>query len=344
MRIVVAIIGVTVSLGLIGVSIMMNFRFGLGLGKTELDGLIYGLASACADGFKVILPFTMVWAWGNRRLLAAIVSIVLFIVFSAYSVTSSLGFSATNRAETSNNRIKQVTSYNDLRNEYDYTLARRNQLSAFRPKTIVKEIIRARQQHKRWTGTSGCTDVTLDESRLFCDEYFKLKAEINVSVQAEKYAQKLDKLSKRLSSFTGQTQSADPQVEILKEVLGVPIKKIEIMLTVILTLLVEFGSGFGLFVTFGHGQKPSKTSIQSKMESRDELWWEKRVVSDPESAPPVIALYRNYCEWNQGQGIYLVKSISQFKSWLVSEQGSNLLRVEGRDYCAGVNFRAEKIL
>ena len=81
MRFIVAAVGTIVSIGLIAVSTIMNFRFGQVLGTTPLDGLIYGTASACVDGFKVILPFVMIWAWQRRQVLAICASVVLFTTF-----------------------------------------------------------------------------------------------------------------------------------------------------------------------------------------------------------------------------------------------------------------------
>jgi hypothetical protein len=52
MRWIVLIFGVPVVLGLTAVSVVMNFRFGLLLGRSEGDGLVYAFASGCADIFK----------------------------------------------------------------------------------------------------------------------------------------------------------------------------------------------------------------------------------------------------------------------------------------------------
>jgi len=44
----------------------MNYRFGFSLGKTGMDGQIYGLASAAADCFKALVPFFLFAAIRNR--------------------------------------------------------------------------------------------------------------------------------------------------------------------------------------------------------------------------------------------------------------------------------------
>ena len=52
---------------LLAVSAAMNWRFGLNLGRTEIDGQIYGAASAAADCLKALLPFFLATAIFNRR-------------------------------------------------------------------------------------------------------------------------------------------------------------------------------------------------------------------------------------------------------------------------------------
>ena len=50
MRTTLSLLGVGVATVLLLVSAAMNWRYGFNLGKTELDGHIYGAASAAADG------------------------------------------------------------------------------------------------------------------------------------------------------------------------------------------------------------------------------------------------------------------------------------------------------
>lgn len=100
MRWIVAIFGVPVVLGLIAISVTMNFRFGLLLGRSENDGLVYALASACADILKCLLPIALAWSWQRGRYLVMFALVmfaggILFLIFTAYSVASSLGLPAT---------------------------------------------------------------------------------------------------------------------------------------------------------------------------------------------------------------------------------------------------------
>jgi hypothetical protein len=177
MRWLVALIGVPVVLGLIAISVVMNFRFGLLLGRSDNDGLVYALASACADILKCLLPVILAWSWDRRRYLVTFAGSLLFVIFTAYSVASSLGFAAINRSERTGQRAADIPRYRDLRAELDQKLAQRARLPAFRPIATIEAETLAARQHARWGATNECTGATLPESRSFCDGYFRLKGE-----------------------------------------------------------------------------------------------------------------------------------------------------------------------
>lgn len=72
MRHVLGVLGVLAAGVLLAVSAAMNWRFGFSLGRTELDGEIYGAASAAADCMKALVPFSSLPQFeiesGRRRL------------------------------------------------------------------------------------------------------------------------------------------------------------------------------------------------------------------------------------------------------------------------------------
>ena len=117
MRVLMSLFGVLAGIVLLVVSAAMNWRFGFSLGKTELDAQIYAAASAAADGLKALLPFFILWALRQKNLVQVTAGVLLWCVCSAYSLTSSLGFAALNRADTVGAREAQAVHYTDLRAE-----------------------------------------------------------------------------------------------------------------------------------------------------------------------------------------------------------------------------------
>ncbi len=348
MRYAFMLIGAMASLGLIAVSITMNFRFGQLLGRTEIDGIIYGLASGCADGLKVILPFSIAEAWRHNRLLAVSVSITLFLIFSIYSVTSSLGFSAINRAETNGSRLKATADYTNLKKSHARLVKQRDSLPAFRPVAALKGLLRARQQNHRWQTTSGCTDATVGPSRTFCNEYYQIKAELGVASKAGSLDQKVEGLSRKLQNFTGglaTSGKADPQVQMLHRVSGLSVETVETALTVILTLLVELGSGLGLYAAFGLGKRETQNTDTASeeepvypVEDLQQEWLTQRLVQIPNASIAINLLYYDYCNWLLDHRVYPEMTDREFTEWLEQQGYHDTYEFEGCIHYRGITL------
>lgn len=359
MRYVVTAIGILVSFGLIIVSMMMNVRFGQTLGTTELDKQIYGLASGCADGFKIILPFTAAWAWHHHRYLVTLASILLFVIFTAYSLSSSLGFSATNRAETDGIRTKIMTDYKDMRSALSRMRQQRKDLPSSRPILTLDALMRAKQQHRRWSSSKRCTNATVGLSRQFCENYFGQKAELATARQAVKLDAEIEQIRLRLHRFDGTAASkgrVSPQIKLLKDLLGLSNERVELILTIILTLLVEVGSGLGMFVTLGHGQKkrnnnqhPSSPSMKileppaspmiEQAPITDQDWASQRLLRDPTTQTALAELYQDYCSWCQIQRRTDPMTLTAFSNWFISVGFEDTKRIEGRVCFVGVRMK-----
>jgi hypothetical protein len=154
-RWLVAIVGAPVVLGLIAVSVILNFRFGTLLATDEADKLVYGLASGCADLLKGVLPFVIAWGWGSRKWLVAFVASLLFITFTAYSVTSALGFAALNRDGTSGKRQAVIERQQHQRSELARKQRERAALPTTRPVATIDGELAAARQNARWDATAA---------------------------------------------------------------------------------------------------------------------------------------------------------------------------------------------
>jgi hypothetical protein len=79
-----------VALALLAIDALMSFRFGLTLGRTELDAEIYGSALALADILLALIPFSL-WA-----------------ICSVFAFTSAMGFGISNRSFVNDATILQA--------------------------------------------------------------------------------------------------------------------------------------------------------------------------------------------------------------------------------------------
>ncbi len=280
MRYVLSLFGVIAGIVLLLVSAAMNWRFGFSLGKTELDSQIYGAASAAADGLKALLPFFVLWAIRQRNLVQVIAGVILWCVCSAYSLTSSLGFAAVNRADTMGAREIQATRYDDLRTELKRIREKLSWVPQHRSigeieadlTSVMSRPVKGRRD--RTLGTVGdlteeCTDVNWRTEKA-CNEVLNLRKELAVAQQASKLEKQIAGIKAQLTpisrkSHTVASGEVDPQAAMLSKLTGVDQSVVQIGLIVLVALLVELGSGLGLFVAFAH-IKP-----RDPPNSRDEL-------------------------------------------------------------------------
>ena len=117
MRHVLGVLGVLAAGVLLAVSAAMNWRFGFSLGRTEFDGQIYGAASAAADCLKALVPFFFFAAIRNKIWSQAAASALVWVVVTAYAMTSALGHAALNRFDSTGHRAQEAQTYKDLRTD-----------------------------------------------------------------------------------------------------------------------------------------------------------------------------------------------------------------------------------
>src|SRR5271157_2461543 len=254
MRHVLGIAGVTAAAVLLLVSAAMNWRFGYTLGKSEFESQLYGGASAAADCFKALLPFFIFAALRNRSYSQALGGALLFAVCFSYSLTSSLGFAALNRADITGVRLLKVETHSDLRADLERSREALKTLPAHRPAGTVNGEIDAFKQNGRWLSSAGCADATAVKSMTYCEGFFKLKAELAIAEQADKLEAKVSQLSTRLGALDSEagTKATDPQSQMLANLTGRTTAEVQMSLTVLIALLVELGASLGFYTAFSY--------------------------------------------------------------------------------------------
>lgn len=336
-------IGIAVSLGLIAVSVMMNFRFGQSLGKTEWDGLVYGLASACADGFKVILPFAFMAAWIARRWFAAGCCALLWVLFTVYSMTSSLGHSAVNRAETAGAKRHDAASYKDLRRSLELKMQEREKLPSFRAESALVTELETARRHFRFTDSSGCS-VIATRHRTFCDSYARLQTEFASAKRAGVLETEIAALLQQIERVAekGKSEHSDAQSAMLSRLSGLADDYVTLGLTLMLSLVVELGSGLGLYLVMGpHGVAERKVSSDhgGRSFTHEEAWRKARIETAAGCHAVEIDLYRDYCLWLVREDRGSALPLSDFRTWLDKKGIGTPVRKRGRNYRTGIGLK-----
>jgi hypothetical protein len=236
----------------------MNWRFGYSLGMTEFDGLIYGAASAAADCLKALIPFFLFAAIRNRMWSQAAASMVVWVVVTAYSLTSALGHAALNRLDTAGQRAQQTAVYQDMRADVKRMEEQVSWIPQHRPAATVASEMNGLKNQIYWNRTQGCTVVNGKFNRDFCQQYHTLSAEHANALQAAELSKKImlvkAELAKSGEAKTALTE-ADPQAAMLAKIgslviAGLKVDDVQMALTIFIALLLEVGSGFGMYVAF----------------------------------------------------------------------------------------------
>jgi hypothetical protein len=332
---------------LLAVSAAMNWRFGFSLGQTELDGLIYGAASAAADCFKALVPFFFFAAIRNRMWSQAAASAVVWVVVTAYSLTSALGHAALNRFDTTGQRAVQSVQYKDLRAELKRLEDQLSWIPQHRPALAVQAEIDGVRGQRAWGWTKGCTDAPGKANRDFCQQYHVLSAELASAQKADLLGKEIAGVKSQLGQTRGTTvmSEADPQAAVLARLAGalglsIKVDDVQTALTVFMALLLEIGSGFGMFVafstwrlydraapsvpammpaavapaqvaiapaaatkTFGIANDNKSVPVQRLVapETDVERFYKERIETTEGSSLTATTLYEDYCDWCEQQ-------------------------------------------
>jgi len=323
MRHVLGVLGVFAAATLLVVSAAMNWRFGFSLGKTEFDAHIYGAASAASDVLKALIPFLILAAMRGRNWSQALGGVLLLAICAAYSLTSSLGFAALNRADTVSERAFSAATYKDLRAEMSYLRGQMEQLPEHRTAGVVASHIERMKQHRRWDSTRGCTNATVAPSIEYCQQFHTLEAEMAAAKKAAILDERLMSVRAKLDDVrrAAPTTEADPQAAILSTISGLGTDKIQLALTILVSLLVEAGSALGFFVALSHWrilddkalgvpapvETPARTALPALVapdeaelpyeKSDVEMYFDERIEESKESSVTALSLFEDYCNW-----------------------------------------------
>lgn len=334
MRHVLGVAGVTAAAVLLIVSAAMNWRFGYTLGKSDFESQLYGAASAAADCFKALLPFFIFAALRNRSYSQALGGSLLFAVCFSYSLTSSLGFAALNRADTTGSRVLRAETHQDLRDELDRARETLKNLPSHRPTGTVNGEIEALKQNNRWMSSGECTNATSGKSMAYCESFYKLKAELAIAEQADKLDARISHIRVSLGELdpTAIAKSGDPQSAVLAGLTGRSTEEIQTGLTVLIALLVELGASLGFYTAFSYWRifdvkglpapapvpaaqawvpavkpaiaaQPDDPELQPAEPKTDvELYFDERVGKENGASVTALALYDDYCQWCEARG------------------------------------------
>lgn len=265
------VLGSALALALSGISILCCYVFGTHLAPGN-EGQLYGVLGGTADALKAILPLAIAAAITAGQTPRAVAGIVLFVAFSAYSFTSELGLYALGRDAVASEAAAGKESYADLKQERAKIAARLKELGTQRPAGTVRGDVAALKAQRSWQTSNECTAPSWSLERDLCAKIEKLQGELAAAEEAERLRTKDEALATKLEGMdvAAALRSTDAQAESLARLTDIPAASIKDRLAIMVAVLIELGSGLGLWVTTaGTGAGQAKTRPADEKE-RDE--------------------------------------------------------------------------
>ena len=255
---------VLAALVMIAVSAAMNFLFMRQLASDPIEGMVLGGASASADIIKACLPWFIALAAARQRYVFAIVGCGVFAGFSIFSLISALGFAA----EIRSGLVEQRTALSSqLRDKTRELAAIDAQLQRMGPLRLIAEVERdmaIAEQDRRWASSTQCRDATVPASRAFCAEHARLAGERVLIGKAFELRARRNEIAAASMELRqkGAGGADDPQVAVIAKLLAQDEHGVRTALIVAAALLVEIGSGLGLWLALGHSPRSGREGVQ----------------------------------------------------------------------------------
>ena len=296
MRHALGILGVMSAAVLLAVSAAMNWRFGYSLGVTEADKQIYGAASAAADCFKALVPFFFFAAVRNRMWSQAVASAIVWVVVTVYSLTSALGHAALNRMDTSGQRTVASANYTALRADLKLAQDQLSWVPQHRPAAAVQGDIDSAKLSKFWGWSESCGKPTDTAAIKFCQKYQGSLSELASANRAGQLTAKIAEINAKLAQATGASamSDADPQAAVLAKLVslvapGTKVEDVQTALTIMVAVLLEIGSGFGMYVAFSSWRLYDRAAPRVPLAASTPQPVSTSAASAPIMAPPAAS-------------------------------------------------------
>ncbi len=244
---------------LLYVSARMNYRFGYSLGTTPEDGELYGMFSASADILKVAMPFVGLWAW--RQGLRAVFwgALVVWCVCALYGWMGAAGHLSKNRMETTGQRTLMADNYKDLRSDLARVQKEMEWLPATRAADAVKADMQGLKAKIEWTRSGECSpeQIAGKGQREFCQQFFRLNAELGNAVKRDQYETQIRDIGVKLSKVdkgVAAASQADPQAGTLSHLTGdrLSVETVKVILVLLGIAALEIGGGLGPFASLAY--------------------------------------------------------------------------------------------
>jgi hypothetical protein len=145
-----------------------------------------------------------------------------------------------------------AAAYKDLRADAQRAQEQLTWIPAHRPTETVTAELNVLKAQRYWATTRECTEASGKGAREFCQQFYKLNAELASAQQSERLETRIAEIGGKIATGGTVMAEADPQASVLARLGGFEVQTVQTALTVFVALLIEIGSGFGMYVAFAY--------------------------------------------------------------------------------------------
>ena len=246
----------------VGVSAMFAGEFGWARGATGVAHWTYAVAGVALDLFKSGLPILGATAWHDSKPGRSIACWVVFIVLTGLSLWCAYGITATQNAEKLANQAVAQSDLSTRQATLDRLRAQRDGLkftetSEEAVRTAEATVTTAAEQAAAERARGGCKDLCRQregEEREVRAALLVAQQNRAATVKAAELDAKIAVAEKALNDVDKKeaVKEADPQSASMAKGTGADQNLIAFISVAIFAIAIEFGSGVGFWLVFGH--------------------------------------------------------------------------------------------
>ena len=250
-------------LGCIAASATFAFEFGWTRGATEVHRWTYALAGVALDLLKAGLPIFGAMAWHDSKPARSCACWLVFTVLTSLSLWCAYGTTATQFAEKFTTQAVAVAVQSNKQTTLDRLRKQRDALtftetSAETVKTADKAVAAATEQANAERARGGCRDLCRqreEEERKARTALLLAQTNRTATIKAADLDAKISEAEAALNAkdVKEALREADPQSASMAKAFNADQNLIAALSHAFFAIAIEFGSGVGFWLVFGHG-------------------------------------------------------------------------------------------
>lgn len=204
---------------------------------------LFSYASLASDVLKTVMLFALTAAMFSRQWRVALVTGVMWVGCTGWSISSATRFVVQNNSEVVDGRGKSADEWTQLKEQISRLETRRQNVAEHRPKGVVEAEIASLL---RTPGTGDCAVINGPVTSRVCPQVDELRKEAGNAESAQWLDGRLNELRQELKA-TAKVSSANPFADIVGGLFGIPPSEVTTNQALFFAFLLELISGLGLW-------------------------------------------------------------------------------------------------